>query len=67
MIEKMLEMPDEKLSAMLKIVLSTAGFDTKGKDFNERTIKKIRSLLSEVTESDIERFTYLIERYKNGG
>ena len=67
MINKMLEMPDEKLASMLKIVLSASGIDLGGKKFDEKNVRKLRALLREVTDSDIERATYLIDRYKHGG
>lgn len=66
-INKMLEMPDDKLAAMLKIVLSTSGIDTGGKKPDEKTVRKLRSVLAEITDDDIERAMYLIDRYKRGG
>lgn len=66
-IEKMLEMPDDRLLAMLKIVLGSAGIDLGKKSPDAKTVKKIRALLSEITDEDIARVTYLAERYRNGG
>lgn len=66
-INKLLEMPDDRLLAMLKIILSGTGMDLGGKKVDEKTVKRIRALLSEVTDEDIGRFTELAERYKNGG
>lgn len=63
----MLEMPDDRLLSMLKIVLGSAGVDLGGKQIDAKTVRKIRALLSEVTDEDIERVTYLAERYKHGG
>ena len=67
MINNMLEMPDEKLTTMLKIVLSASGIDLGGKKLDEKTVKRLRALLSEVTDGDIQRATHLIDKYKRGG
>ncbi|MGN1345560.1 MAG: hypothetical protein ACI4V1_02140 [Eubacteriales bacterium] len=70
MIDKMLEMPDDKLLLMLKVVMSGAGLEMSGKNMSkvdEKTLRKIRAVLAEVTDADIERVTYLAELYKNGG
>ncbi len=69
LIDKMLEMPDDKLLVMLKIVLSGSGIETSGKTMNkidEKTLRKLRRVLAEITDEDIERVTYLTEVYKNG-
>lgn len=69
LIDKMLEMPDDKLLVMLKIVLSGSGIETSGKGMSkidEKTLRKLRRVLAEITDSDIERVTYLTEVYKNG-
>ncbi len=67
MIDKMLEMPDDKMLVMLKIILSSTGIDVPSKKLDERTVRKIRALLSEVTDDDIGRVMYLADIYKNGG
>ena len=67
MINNMLGMPDEKLITMLKIILSASGIDIGGKKLDEKTVRRLRALLSEVTDSDIERATYLIDKFKRGG
>ena len=67
MIDKMLEMPDDKLITMLRIVLSGTGVDIPAKKVDAKTVSKIRAVLSEVTDDDIERVMYLADRYKNGG
>ena len=67
MIDKMLEMPDDRFLAMLKIVLAGAGIDLGKKSPDAKTVKKLRALLSRLTDADIERVTYLAECYKNGG
>lgn len=69
MIDRMLEMPDEKLLMMLKIVMSGAGLETAGKGLNridEKSLRKLRCVLAEVTDSDLERVSRLTEVYKNG-
>lgn len=65
-IEKMLEMPDDKLLMMLKLVMGSAGIDIGSKKIDEKTVKKIRALLSEITDEDIDRITYLSGVYKSG-
>ncbi len=66
-IEKMLEMPDERLWAMLKLVLTSAGVNVSGKQLDPKSIKKVRAILKEVTDDDIDRVMYLADIYKNGG
>ena len=75
LIDKMLAMPDDKLLAMMRIILSGSGIalsgdkDKKGKGLDrvdEKTLRKLRSVLAEVTDEDIERITYLAEVYQNG-
>ena len=74
LIDKMLAMPDDKLLAMMKIILSGSGIalsgDKKGRGLDrvdEKTLRKLRSVLAEITDGDIERVTYLAEVYQNGG
>ncbi len=66
-IDKMLELPDDKLWAMLKLILSGAGVNMSGKEIDEKTVRKLRAILSEITDGDIERIMYLMEVYKRGG
>ena len=66
MIDKLLEMPDDKMLMMLKVVMSSAGIDMSGKKFDEKSIRKLRALLSEITDSDIDRISSLVDIYKNG-
>ena len=69
LIDKMLEMPDEKLLVMLRILLSGSGIDGSGKMLSrvdEKTLRKLRCVLMEITEGDLERITYLTEVYKHG-
>ena len=64
-IDKLLEMPDERLWAMLKLLLGGTGVDI-GEKLNPKTMKKLRALLSEVTDDDIARALQLSEIYKRG-
>ena len=66
-IDKLLEMPDDRFLAMLKILLTSTGVDVSGKKFDEKTVKKIRAVLRAVTEEDLERIDTLMQRYKEGG
>jgi len=67
MLDKMLAMPDERLLAMLRLVLAGAGVDLGGKMPDAKTVKKIRALLCKVTQNDLDRVEYLADCYKNGG
>jgi len=66
-INKMLEMPDDKLVSMLKFVMSASGVDMGDKRLDESTVRKLRGVLREVTDEDIARAMFLIDRYKRGG
>ena len=66
-IDKMLEMPDDRLWSMLKIIMTGMGIDMSSKKYDPKTVKKIRCVLEEITDEDIDRVTYLTERYKYGG
>lgn len=66
-INKMLEMPDDKLVSMLKFVMSASGIDMGDKRLDESTVRKLRGVLREVTDEDIARAMFLIDRYKRGG
>lgn len=63
-IDKMLAMPNDKLIMMLKLVMGSAGVDMGDKRIDEKSIKKIRAVLTEISDDDIERITYLISVYK---
>ncbi len=67
MIDKMLDLSDEKLLSMAKFLTASMGMESAGKQLNEKNIKKVRAVLSELTDQDLERVAYLTERYKNGG
>ena len=67
MIDKMLEMPDDKLVMMLRMVLSGTGIDISSKPIDKKTVGKIRALLTEITDDDLTRVFYLADRFKNGG
>ncbi|MBQ8370961.1 MAG: hypothetical protein IJ497_10840 [Clostridia bacterium] len=66
-IDKLLEMPDDRLLAMLKLLLSSTGIDVSGKKFDERSVRRIRSVLEAVTDEDLERIDVLMQRYREGG
>ena len=65
-IDKLLAMPDDRMAAMLRVLLTTAGVDTSGMKFDEKTTRKIRAVLSELTDDDLARVSYLSERYRRG-
>ena len=67
MIDKMLQMPDDPFLAMLQLVLGSTGVDLGDKTPDEKTVRRIRALLREVTDEDLERVSFLVQRYKNGG
>ena len=69
MIDKMLAMPDDKLLVMLKIVLSGSGVELSGKGtdgIDKKTLRKLRGVLTEITDDDIGRVTRLAEVYRHG-
>lgn len=66
-IDKLLEMPDDRFCSMLKLLLAGAGVDTSGKKFDEKTVGKIRAVLEEINEDDLERIDILMQRYRDGG
>ena len=65
-IEKMLELSDDRLAAMLKLTAAAAGADVSGMKLEPKTVRKIRAVLSEVTDADLERASILLERYRRG-
>ena len=66
-IDQMLALPDDKMAAMLRLVLSTAGADTSGMKFDERTVRRLRAVLGELTDGDLARSSVLTERWRRGG
>lgn len=66
-IQKLLQMPDERMMAMLRILLAGAGINTGDRAIDEKTVRRIRALLTEVTDEDLARFSRLAECYRNGG
>ncbi|MBE6724879.1 MAG: hypothetical protein E7576_06745 [Ruminococcaceae bacterium] len=65
-IDKMLEMPDDRLAAMLKLTLAASGADTTRLNLDGKTVRKLRAVLGEVTDADLERASALMERYRRG-
>ena len=66
-IDQMLSLPDDKMAAMLKLVLTTAGADPSGLKFDERTVRRLRAVLGELTDADLSRISALTERWRTGG
>ena len=65
-IDKMLEMPDDRLTAMLKLTLAAAGADVSRLNPDPKTVRKLRALLGGVTDADLERVSVLTELYRRG-
>ncbi|MBQ7933134.1 MAG: hypothetical protein IKI93_15360 [Clostridia bacterium] len=66
-IEKLLEMPDDRLLTMLKLLLGSTGVDVSGKKFDESAVRRIRAVLEEVNDEDLQRIDVLMKRYREGG
>ena len=66
-IDKMLELNDDRLAAMLRLTLAASGADTSNLRLDETALRRIRAVLAEVTDSDLERAAVLLERYRTGG
>ena len=62
-----LALDDDKLVLLLKTLLSGAGVDISSKPIDKKTVRKVRALLSKVTDGDIARVTYLYDIFRNGG
>ena len=65
-LDKMLEMPDDKLAAMLRLTLAASGADTSNLNLDAKTMRKLRAVLGEVTDEDLNRASVLMERYRRG-
>ncbi len=66
-IEKMLELPDDRMTAMLKLLLASAGADPSRMSFDETAVRKLRAVLAELTDADLARIGELAERWRRGG
>ena len=66
-IDQILAMPDEQMAAMLRLLLGGTGVDTSQVQTDPKSLRKIRALLEEVTDADLERVSVLLERYRRGG
>lgn len=66
-IDKLLEMPDDRFLAMMKLLLGSTGVDISDRKFDETNVRKIRAVLKEVTDEDLIRIDALIQRYREGG
>lgn len=66
-INKMLELPDDKLVMMLRLVMGGAGMELPAKKIDGKSVQKLRALLEEITDSDLERLDTLVSVWKKGG
>lgn len=64
-IDNMLALPDEKLWQMLKLMMAANGGNVSDKTMDPTFMRKLRAVLSVVTENDIERVTTLMDLYKS--
>ena len=51
---------------MLKLTLSAAGADTSRLNMDPTAVRKLRALLREVTDADLERVSVLMDLYRRG-
>jgi len=65
MIDNMLALPDEKLWQMLKLLLSANGAGTTEKNMDPTSMRKLRAVLTAVTDEDIERVMTFMDLYKS--
>ena len=65
MIDTMLALPDEKLWQMIKILLSANGANAPDKTIDPAAMRKLRAVLTAVTDADIERLMVLMEIYRS--
>ncbi len=65
MLNQMLSLPDDKLWQMIQLISAGSGMKLGDKGPSEESMHKIRAVLGEVTDSDIERILSLIGVYKN--
>ena len=47
--------------------MSAAGVDPANLNFDEKSVKKLRAVLGELTDADLERIGTLSERWRRGG
>ncbi len=66
-IDQMLALPDDRMAAMLRMVLAAAGADPSGLKLDERSVRKLRAVLSALTDEDLARIGTLAERWRTGG
>ena len=66
-IDKLLEMPDDRLMTMMKLLLGSTGIDVSARKFDETAVRRIRAVLREVTDEDLARIEVLMQRYREGG
>jgi len=66
-IDQMLALPDDKMAAMLRMVLAASGADPSALKLDEKSVKKLRAVLSALTDEDLARVGTLAERWRTGG
>lgn len=62
-IDSLLQLPDDKLVMMIRTI---SGGEFPKKDPDRKTVAGLRTMLSQITDSDIERALQLISLYKMG-
>ncbi len=65
MLSQMLSLPDDKLWQMMELISAGSGMKLGDKGASPETMRKLRAVLGEVTDGDIERVLTLIGIYKN--
>ncbi|MBQ7923359.1 MAG: hypothetical protein IJ325_12435 [Clostridia bacterium] len=64
-IDNMLALPDEKLWQMLKLLMTANGANPPDKNMDPVSMRKLRAVLTDVTDADIERVMTLMDIYKS--
>ncbi len=64
-IDNLLALPDEKMWQMVKLLMTANGADVSDKPMDTAAMGKLRALLSAVTESDLERISFLMNIYRS--
>ncbi len=65
MLSQMLSLPDDKLWQMVQLISAGGGMKLGEKGPSPETMTKLRAVLGEVTDADIDRVLTLIGVYKN--
>ena len=64
MLESLLNLPDDKLMQMIRMLTGNMGSSSKPP--SPETVAGLRNVIKQVTDEDISRATELIEMYKQG-